>query len=173
MQKKIAFASFSALVTSSILATHSAAVGQSEAWTTYQNARHGYSIGYPGDVFEERPSNQNVDGRLVVSRDGRVKLLVGAFANEDNLSLDAYRQFLIDGHYAGAKIDYAPVRDRWFVLSGIQDGTGFYERVTFTCDGRVINSWALLYPAEDQKRLERLIEQIARSYSVSGRPNCG
>jgi hypothetical protein len=38
------------------------------------------------------------------------------------------------------------VRDTWFVLSGTRDGTIFYERVTFTCGGKLINSWAMLYP---------------------------
>jgi hypothetical protein len=64
------------------------------------------------------------------------------------------------------------VRDTWFVLSGARDGTIFYERVTFTCGGRVINSWALLYPQAERRRYDRVVEQVARSYGA-GAGNCG
>ncbi len=151
-------------------ATSRAALGQSGDWTTYRNARHGYMIGYPTRVFEEEPQSDNADGRMMVSRDGAIRLLVGAFPNEENLTLEAYRTFLIENNYAGAKIDYAPIRQRWFVLSGVRDGTVFYERVTFTCGGRMINSWALLYPESESKRLDRLVEQIARSYAPGAGP---
>ena len=39
-------------------------------------------------------------------------------------------------NYAGADIDYAPVRGKWFVLSGTMGEREFYERVSFTCDGQ-------------------------------------
>jgi len=151
-------------------ATSRATLAQSGDWTTYRNARHGYMIGFPTVVFEEEPQNDNADGRMMVSRDGTIRLLVGAFPNDDNLTLEAYRNFLIENNYASAKIDYAPVRQRWFVLSGVRDGTVFYERVTFTCGGRLINSWALLYPESEGKRLDRLVEQIARSYAAGAGP---
>ena len=52
----------------------------------------------------------------------------------------------------------------WFVLSGTRDGTMFYERVTFTCGGRRINSWAMLYPVAERRLYDRIVEQVARSY---------
>ena len=159
----------SAAVVASVLAT--TAVAQSAEWLTYRNARFGYMIGYPIDVFEEEPANESEDGRLVLSRDGKAKLLVGAFANDDGMTLDAYRKFLIERNYVGAEIGYAPVRARWFVLSGVRDGTVFYERVTFTCQGRIINSWALLYPEAEKKRFDPIVARIARNYSAGAGPN--
>ena len=44
-----------------------------------------------------------------------------------------YREHVLETIYAGASIDYAPVRRSWFVLSGTRDDTVFYERVSFTC----------------------------------------
>jgi len=82
-------------------------------------------IAYPGDVFPESAQRENAEGRAVVSADGRAQLLVGAFVNEDDLSLADYRQFLLEDTYAGAEIDYAPVRRKWFVLSGTRDGRMF------------------------------------------------
>lgn len=135
-------------------------------WTTYRNARHGYMISFPTATFEADPASENADGRLMLTRDGGAKLLVGAFPNEEALTLDAYRAYLIETNYANARIDYAPLRARWFVLSGVRDGTVFYERVTFTCGGRLINSWAMLYPESEKQRFDRLVEQIARTYTA-------
>jgi len=144
----------------------SAATVRGEDLTTYRNARHGYMISYPTELFELDPANESEDGRMLVSRDGRARLLMGAFENDEKMSLDAYRSFLIERNYGGAKIDYAPVRPRWFVVSGERDGTVFYERVTFTCGGRLINSWALLYPAAEKRRFDQLVEQVSRSYTA-------
>jgi hypothetical protein len=58
------------------------------------------------------------------------------------------------------------------VLSGTRDGVMFYERVTFTCGGRRINSWAMLYPAAERGLYDRIVEQVARSYRA-GEANCG
>jgi hypothetical protein len=41
----------------------------------------------------------------------------------------------------------------------------FYERVSFTCGGRLINSWALLYPVSERGIYDRIVEAIARTYS--------
>jgi hypothetical protein len=93
---------------------------------------------------------------------------MGAFPNEENMTLDAYRSFLIERNYAEAQIDYAPVRQRWFVLSGTRGDTVFYERVTFICGGRYISSWAMLYPKSEQARYDRVVERVARSYAAGG-----
>ena len=67
------------------------------------------------------------------------------------MNLRDYRSLVLQQSYAGADIDYAPVSGSWFVLSGTRDGVMFYERVTFTCGGRRINSWAMLYPAAERR----------------------
>jgi len=139
-------------------------------WTTYRNARHGYMIAYPTNAFAEPPENETEDGRVVVSKSGSARLLVGAFDNSEMTSLADYRAYVLERNYAGATIDYAPVRNTWFVLSGTRDGTMFYERVSFTCGGRLINSWALLYPAAERKTWDRIVERVARTYTTgSGR----
>jgi hypothetical protein len=122
-------------------------------------------IAYPTVLFAPDPERESEDGRAVVSPDGRARLLVGAFVNDQGTDLKAYRDFLLAESYAGATLDYAPVRDRWFVLSGTQADNVFYERVTFTCGGRIINSWAMLYPVSERRIYDRVVERVARSYS--------
>ena len=140
---------------------------------TYRNDRHGFSLSYPAGTFtpQEQPTPAD-DGRVFVSRDGSARLLAGALPNADGMTLRDYRSLVLQQSYAGAVIDYAAMRDTWFVLSGTRDGVMFYERVTFTCGGRRINSWAMLYPAAERRLYDRIVEQVARSYRA-GEANCG
>lgn len=134
-------------------------------WETLENERHGFLIAYPSEVFQQRSAPTTDEGRVLYSPDGRAQLLVGAFANEDGASLWEYRDFLINEQYAGARIQYAPVRRRWFVQSGTIGDMEFYERVSFTCGGRLINSWAMPYPRAENGFYDRVVEAIARTYS--------
>lgn len=133
-------------------------------WATVKNERHGFAIAYPIEVFEQQEAATTDEGRVLISKDGKARLLVGAFENGENQSLSDYRQYLIEQEYASAAIDYAPVKKKWFVLSGERDGLIFYQRVSFTCGGKLINSWAMLYPAKDRKLYDRVVDAVARTY---------
>jgi hypothetical protein len=153
-----------------VAADRSAAQGFDEETATYLNERYGFTLTYPAGRFKpQEPLSQ--EGRVWVSHDGNAKLLAGALPNPDGMKLAEYREFIKKQSYPDANIDYAPVRDTWFVLSGTRDGTIFYERVTFTCGGRLINSWAMLYPEGERKVYDRLVERVARSYRAGAR-NC-
>jgi hypothetical protein len=137
---------------------------------TYRNERHGFALSYPAAQFIALPSATE-DGRQFVSKDGSARLLVGTLPNFDNKTLREYRAFALTASFPGAKVDYAPVRDTWFVVSGVRNGLAFYQRVNFTCGGRGINSWAMTFP-EDQKAVyEPIIEQVHRDYRL-GKANC-
>ena len=134
-------------------------------WSTLGSERFGFLIAYPGNIFAPRENGDAVEGHVLVSRDGAARLVVAAFENDSQSTLDDYRQQLLAENYTGAKIDYAPVKDKWFVLSGTRGDTHFYERVSFTCGGKLINSWALLYPANARSTYDRVVEAIARTYT--------
>ena len=160
------------LLTAAIGLSAAASLAQDRAeLAVYRNDRHGFSLSYPKTQFLALPAATE-DGRIFVSQDGGARLLAGALPNVDGKSLRAYRDFVLNESYPGAVVDYAPVRDTWFVLSGTRNGTIFYQRVTFTCGGRVINSWALLYPATERALYDRIVEQVARSFRT-GEGNCG
>ena len=57
------------------------------------------------------------------------------------------------------------MRDKWFVLSGTLGEQEFYERVSFTCGGRLINSWVMIYPKAQSGLYDRVVEAVARTYS--------
>jgi hypothetical protein len=152
--------------------TSASAQSAKPKFDTYDNDKHGFSLTYPADKFVALPQS-SPDGWQAVSRDGNARLLVGTIANFDGKSLAEYRAFLLNAAYPGAKIDYAPVRDTWFVVSGVRkDGiTAFYQRVNFVCGGRNINSWAVIFPYGQEPVYSRIIDQIHRDYAV-GDGNC-
>ena len=155
------------------LAALGGAVAQEQGGlSVYRNERHGFSLSYPAGTFAPQPLPADAEGRVFVSRDGQARLLAGALANSEGGNFRDYRALVLQQSYPGAAIDYAPVGGTWFVLSGIRDGMMFYERVTFTCGGRLINSWAMLYPAAEHRLYDRIVEQVARSYRA-GEANCG
>jgi hypothetical protein len=161
---RIVFAGLLGLPAGSALAQ-----GQEEI-ATYTNKRFGFQLSYPTARFKpHEPLSE--EGRVWVSHDGNARLMAGALPNADSMSRMDYRDYVLAKSYAGAELDYSPMRDTWFVLSGTRDGAVFYERVTFTCGGRLINSWAMIYPVQEKQLYEPLVEQVARGYRA-GRRNC-
>ncbi len=136
-------------------------------WATIHNKRFGFAIAYPANILFpiDTPSGMT-DGRVLQSADGKAKLLVATFENAEKLSLDGYRDFLLSDIYDNTKIDYAPQKQRWFVLSGERGSDTFYERVTFSCGGRLINSWAMLYPTAQKKLYDRVVQAVAKTYTA-------
>lgn len=135
-------------------------------WTTIQNKRFGFQIAYPSNILFPAPTPTGEDGRVLKSKDGRAKMLVATFTNTEKLSLTGYRNFLLTDIYANTKLDYAPQRQRWFVLSGTRGSETFYERITFSCGGRLINSWAIVYPTSQRGLYDRVVEAVARTYTA-------
>ncbi len=143
-----------------------AAAGTATSWTSVKHPRRGFMIAYPTDVFRPQDGIGGEDGRVFASPDGRARLLVGAFENTAEFSLADYRKYLLEANYTDARLDYERSKDRWFVISGTRGDTMFYERVTFTCGGRLVNSWAMLYPVAERSRYDRIVEVVARSYKA-------
>jgi len=160
------------LVSATMALSGTGALAQAGKFDAHDNDKHGFSLTYPVDKFVALPVS-TPDGFQAVSRDGNARLLVGTIANFDGKALGDYRAFLLNAAYPGAKIDYAPVRQTWFVVSGIRkDGiTAFYQRVNFICGGRNINSWAVIFPAGQEPVYSKIIDQIHRDYAV-GDGNC-
>jgi hypothetical protein len=131
-------------------------------WASYVNERFGFSFRYPAGVFESERRTEAGDGEVFVGGDGR--LLVGAFENADGHTVVSYMNHITRKSYSGYNIDYAPRRRTWFVLSGENDQNVFYEKVIFTCGGRIISSFALIYPIASKAMFDPIVEGIEKTF---------
>jgi curved DNA-binding protein CbpA len=141
-----------------------AIAGKLAGWTTYRNSRFGFALKYPADVFTPEAAPAENALRTFVSRDSRVQLHIHAMQNEAGETLAKHRRSLMEQRYSGATYDYTPQQSHWFVLSGTRGEEMFYERVTFSCDGRSMHGWRLTYPLAERAVYDRIVEEIHRSY---------
>ena len=139
-------------------------LNDASATTVYRNERFGFELAYPSSVFEPSEVPDSGQGGVFTSRDGAARLLVSAGQNATGETLKSYRQFILNTSYPDARIEYAPTRGTWFVLSGTTGDTMFYERITFRCGGRTIYGWQMTYPAAERKLYDAIVEAIHRSY---------
>jgi hypothetical protein len=135
-----------------------------EDWKEYRNERFGLSLSYPADVFTLDRTAEAGDGQLFVSQIGNARLLVGGLINDSGYSPVSYQSYLAGKSYSQYQIDYRPLGQNWFVLSGEGNGRIFYEKVMFSCGGRLINSFALLYASDERGAFDRMVERMEKSF---------
>jgi len=147
----------------------------SASWASYRNARLGFSLRYPADIFVHEPTQSDHLVTHFRSGDGRATLRIVATSNVPGRTLAQYRTALIQERYRQVKFDYAPQRDTWFVLSGVAGDDIFYERVTFACDRRSLHGWVIVFPSSERQLYEPIIEEMHRNYRHSNGPGarCG
>ena len=140
-------------------------------WAVYRNDRFGFSLQYPTDVFQVERASDAGDGQVFVSGEGDARLLVGALPNSDRLSPAAYQNHIARQSYADYVVTYRRVSASWFALSGEGHGKTFYEKVIFSCGGRLINSFAMIYPSERAGLFDPIVEGIEKSFRA-GTTSC-
>jgi hypothetical protein len=145
--------------------------GRGSGWTSYRDARFGFALRFPADVFAYEAGPSGEDLRTYVSRDGGAKLHIFAADNVAGISLIRYRRSRMIKHYAGAVFDQVPQRKLGFVLSGIQGDNAFYERVTLTCDGRAIHGWRMIFPVSQRALYDLVVDEMDRTYIQRTKPN--
>jgi hypothetical protein len=134
-------------------------------WATVTSETRGFAISYPAHLFTTEGGKVSADGQVLVSRDGKAKLVIGAFLNDEGLSMLEYRTQILEQNYPTAKLDFAPIRASYFVVSGTMGDQHFYERVSFTCGGKLINSWALLYTVDSRATYDQAIDAMSGTYA--------
>jgi hypothetical protein len=147
------------------------APGTAERWVSYADRRFGFALEYPEDIFAPDLSRSDAD-KTFRSRDGRATLQISASLT-NGVALTAHRRALREGAYADAAFDYEPRRPNWYVLSGTLGTHMFYHRVTFSCDGRALHSWKLVYPLAEREHYDRIVEEVHRRYRRLPSGGCG
>jgi len=142
------------------------------SWTTYQNARFGFALKYPADVFAFDAGPANDNGRTLVSHDGGATLHIFAAVNIAGTTLAKYRRSLIEKRYAGVTLDHTPQGKFWFVLSGARGDKVFYELVTFSCDGKSLHGWQMIYPLSERTFYDLVADEVHRHHTHTSQSRC-
>jgi len=129
-------------------------------WAVYQNERFGYRLAFPREWFEPGPVSPNGDGRAFTTPDARARIVVFGANNSEDLTLRAYRETLLSDYDGYDELTYSPVGNSWFVLSGYRGDTIYYQKVMFSCGGRVINVLSISFPAADKPSFAPLVEGV-------------
>jgi hypothetical protein len=147
-----------------LFALSHAGVAEAQNWTEYCNERYGFSLSYPADLFVVERTAEAGDGQVFVAADADARLLVGAFSNDSGYTPATYRDYIARHSYGQYQIGYHRLGKTWFVLSGEGGGKIFYEKVMFTCAGRLINSFAMIYPSEKRHLFDPVVERIEDTF---------
>jgi curved DNA-binding protein CbpA len=134
-----------------------------QGWTTYRDSSFGFALRYPAAVFVLDSGQSTRAVQTFVSRDGHAVLRILADKLPRGTTLPAFRRALLKKRYAGASFDATPLRAYWFALSGTRGETAFFERVTFSCDGKAMHGWQMVYPKGVRATYDKLAKQVLRN----------
>jgi hypothetical protein len=147
------------------------AAGAQQNWQVHTNARYGFSLAYPASLFALEKTSENGAGHVFNAPSQDARLLVGVIVNEDGYTPASYFKFIASTSYAGRAVTYRKLGPTWFAISGEKDGKVFYEKVQFSCNSRLISSFAVIYPAANQRVINPVIERMENSFRSARR--CG
>ena len=133
-------------------------------WVVHQNARYGFSISYPASLFAIEKTSEAGDGHIFYAAKLDARLLAGVLVNQDDHSPASYLDFIANRSYPGYTISYRKLGSSWFALSGQNGEKIFYEKVQFSCSGRLISSFAVIYPISSRTVINPVIERMEDSF---------
>ncbi|MEW6436269.1 MAG: hypothetical protein AB1508_03750 [Pseudomonadota bacterium] len=138
-------------------ATITSAFAQDDhTWTTYTNDRFGVSICYPADLVHAEPPPVDGDGLGFVAKDG-AKIDTWGSNNAESAQEDAKRLAGSTGH-----VTYEIVRKDFYVVSGRNGGTIFYNRTALSHG--IYSTVEITYPAADGKIWNAITAHISKCF---------
>jgi hypothetical protein len=133
-------------------------------WQVHNNLRYGFSLTYPSPLFALATTSEQGDGHIFDAPSQNARLLAGVIVNRDGHTPASYFKFVASTSYAGYKVTYRKIGPSWFAISGEKDDTIFYEKVQFSCNSTLITSFAVIYPAANQRVINPAIERMENSF---------
>jgi hypothetical protein len=144
---------------------------QGLGWMRYESERYGFSFTVPSALL--RLKEQPADGNWIefISADSRTKLKVLSTYNQDGLSTPEYKDMILR-ELPGVNVEYEPAGRSWFVLSGVRGPNIYYQKVMFTCGGRVITAFSMTYPEEEKRGYDSVVTAIEKSFRPASGSIC-
>jgi len=135
-------------------------------WQIYVNKRFGTRIHYPADLLPTGFSSLNGDGVTMKSSDGRIELRVfGGFNALEHTPRE--HEAWLRGDMRNGAVTYKARNKEWFVLSGMEGGSIFYEKRLFSADGETIHGFSFRYPAAEKTAMDPIVERLSKTFALS------
>ena len=139
-------------------------VAAARGWVSNSDAEFGFTFSYPPDLFHSVEGDEKPSFYYFRSSAADAKLLFGAWDNVKQQTPEAFKSWLIENAGGYKDVTYRPGGRSWFVLSGYRDEHIYYEKVMFSCAGRVVNVFAMSYPTNQRHVFDPLVERIEDSF---------
>lgn len=137
----------------------SSVMAQGPVFKTYCNARFAFCIDYPSTLVMQAPPD-NDDGRTFKSKDSKVQMLV--YGSNNSLMEKLETRFLAESTSSDTrKVTYKLFKADSFVISGLEHGKVFYEKVLFKNDE--YKTFLISYP----RTLKKIYDPITAKITVS------
>jgi hypothetical protein len=141
----------------------SSSVMAQSAMLHYCNARFAFCIDYPNH-FVMQPAPDNNDGRTFKSQDGLAKMLV--YGSNNSLLEKLETRFNAESTSSETrKVTYKLFKPDFFVISGIENKSVFYQKVLFKNDE--YKTFLMTYPITQKKTYDSITVKIAASFKHS------
>jgi hypothetical protein len=138
-----------------------AAAGQ---WLTERESELGFAFSYPAELFQEIEGDGKPSFHYFASPSSDAKFLVGGWNNQAAQSPERFKQWLIANAGGYDDATYRPRGRSWFVLSGYRGDKIYYEKVMFSCRGRLVNVFAITYPVAERDLFDPIVERMEDTF---------
>lgn len=139
------------------------------SYETYHNEHQNFYISYPKNIFvlKEPQSTYHYGGeQSFVSKDGRASMFISSFYKAD-FSDSGWNGVPLKQLYTealqqkGRKISYKASGNNWYVVSGMEDGKVFYEKIILASDRKI--NFSIRYPKSQEKIYNTITEKVISS----------
>jgi hypothetical protein len=152
-----------------ILASITAASPAAASWVAERDPDLGFQFSYPSHLFHPSAGEAKPSFHYIASSGGEAQFMVGAWNNEAGQTPDEFKRWLVENSGGYNEQTYVPRGRSWFVISGYRAANIYYEKVMFSCSGRVVNVLAISYPKEARGVYDPVVEQMEDRFQPSRR----
>jgi hypothetical protein len=138
-------------------------------WSSEQDSRLGFAYSYPSDLFERIEGDGKPSFHYYASEGSEAKFLVGGWNNTADQSPESFKRWVMENVGGYDELTYRPRGRSWFVLSGYRRDTIYYEKVMFSCQGKLVNVFAITYPLNRRDVYDPVVERMENTFKPGSR----
>jgi hypothetical protein len=135
-----------------------------ERWLSHRDPDFGFSFSYPSELFVPAESDRR-SFHYFASPNVDAKFLAGAWDNRNGATPMEFKRWMIANAEGYEDITYQPHGRSWFVVSGYRGDQIYYEKLMFSCGGKVASVLAISYPANQRDRFDPVVERMEDTFT--------